>query len=690
MDTGTTSRVGRPSSPNQDFEAANRLCSRRLEMGLKISQVADKLGVHATKYRYIESRFSATAQGQYLHALAQILDVSPQWIADGVGDHPAPTIAIDQESRVALAKRALRRRSDLRLKRTELASAIGITSAQVTAYENIMPPRLSREIQTLWESALDVPTGWLLNRRMATPEVINGPGSLGLNASGLPEGGDTVASEIRAVAIWLSRKAISRRTTNFDELNQTEKQWADIFSARYGLLGEDAVTFESIGKQNGVTRERIRQIVKRITERAVNLAIDTPNLMRLKLEVERLAPASIEEIDVALKSLLGQSLSIRSAQRFAAEILGRKVASMTTLPWSYGIGRVQMVEDGQNTQGNEFMRVVRSTALRMIRSAGAAQVHVVAGVASEELGESVSAKEVRTTCAMVNGFDWLTEKDGWFWFGPESENRLLSVTKKVLAAAGRRVDVEDIYAAMGRSKRWHYHRDNILSRAVDAPISAITQVLSQVPWLDTVQKNDFALTTAVDPKDVLSSVEYAIFELIRSNNGVASKFQMDRDVARDLKVTSTAVAIAASSSPIFTQPGHGLYAVRGVDLDPEGLINALLSVGGSRNCQSDVTLFGDEHGFHRWSFVFTQYQRDTRVLTVPVALAKLLQEGSYVVANWDSPVMYVDGGTHKNKYFRQLVAKILKQGIQVGDTAVLHVNPNTRQMRFEIEPRKAA
>lgn len=690
MDTGTTSRVGRPSSPNQDFEAANRLCSRRLEMGLKISQVADKLGVHTTKYRYIESRFSATAQGQYLHALAQILDVSPQWIADGVGDHPAPTIAIDQESRVALAKRALRRRSDLRLKRTELASAIGITSAQVTAYENIMPPRLSREIQTLWESALDVPTGWLLNRRMATPEVINGPGSLGLNASGLPEGGDTVASEIRAVAIWLSRKAISRRTTNFDELNQTEKQWADIFSARYGLLGEDAVTLESIGKQNGVTRERIRQIVKRMTDRAVNLAIDTPNLMRLKLEVERLAPASIDEIDVALKSLLGQSLSIRSAQRFAAEILGRKVASMTKLPWSHGIGRVQMVEDGQSTQGNEFMRVVRSTALRMIRSAGAAQVHVVAGVASEELGESVSAKEVRTTCAMVNGFDWLTEKDGWFWFGPESENRLLSVTKKVLAAAGRRVDVEDIYSAMGRSKRWHYHRDNILSRAVDAPISAITQVLSRVPWLDTVQKNDFALTTAVDPKEVLSSVEYAIFELIRSNNGVASKFQMDRDVARDLNVTSTAVAIAASSSPIFTQPGHGLYAVRGVDLDPEGLINALLSVGGSRSCQSDVTPIGDKHGFYRWSFVFSQYQRDTRVLTVPVALAKLMQEGPYVVANWDSPVIYVDGGEHKNKFFRQFVSKILKEGIQVGDTAVLYVNPNTRQMRFEIEPSKPA
>lgn len=686
-------KAGRPRSPAQDFEAGDRLGMRRMEMRLSLAQVANKLGIRTVKYRYLEGRFSVAAQNQYLDALAQILQVSPQWIAYGEGDPSAAYVspngdvsranALDHESRVALAKRAARRRSDLRLTRTELALAIGISAAQVNAYQIALPLNLSAERQSLWEAALKVPSGWLMNRAMTTPEVINGPDSLTANGNVLS--GDTVASEIRAIAAWLSRKSISRRTLDRNELTQVEKYHADIFSARYGLYGEEASILANIGKQNGVTRERIRQIMQKMSDRALDLTMETPNLARLKTEVDRLAPASIEEIDSALRSLLGQSLSIRSAQRFAAEILGRKVATMTKAPWAQNSSRAQMVEDDQNVQSDEFMRVIRSTALRMIRSAGAAQVHAVAGISSEELGAAVSAKQVRATCAIVQGFDWLTEKDGWFWFGPDSDNRLLHVTKKVLAAAARRVDIEDIYGAMGRSKRWNYRADNILSYAIDAPMSAILQVLSRVPWLTTVQKNDFILTSGIDPKDVLSNVEYAILELIRSGKGVTSKFLMDRDIVPRLKVTSIAVATAASNSPIFIQPGHGLYAVRGVDINPEGLLEASLSVHGLRDNPNGVALVSDEQGFYKWSFAFSQYQRDNRILTVPTALARLMQEGSYDVEDWDEPVFFVDGDGHKSKFFRKLVGKIVKQGIQVGDTAVLHVNPDTRQMRFAIE-----
>ena len=55
--------------------------------------------------------------------------------------------------------------------------------------------------------------------------------------------------------------------------------------------------------------------------------------------------------------------------------------------------------------------------MRMIRVCGGAQVLFVAGALSESIGRGVLPSDVERDCLMIPGFEWLIEKDGWFWWG---------------------------------------------------------------------------------------------------------------------------------------------------------------------------------------------------------------------------------------------------------------------------------
>lgn len=686
---------GRPRLLAQHLEASNRLKMRRLDLGLSVTQVADKLGIPYSKYRHFETQFSSSAQDQYLDALGSILSVGPKWISEGDSESlvasKSPinfvplTPKICRELREALALRAFKRRKAIELSRSDIALQLNLKPEDLAVAERCIPAKLTADLQELWELALRVPPGWLMDHRIETPDVQNGPECHDIIQYVQSENGGSVAVEIASVSVWLSRKSIARRTLDYSQLNDAERIWANIFSARYGVNGEESSTLESIGQKIGLTRERVRQIVKKMTDRSLDLEIATPKLDRLKLEVANLAPASISEIDERLRDLLGQSLSVRSAQRFAAEILARNVAMIGNSPWRQKSMRPDMVMSGDVSESNDFMRIVRSCALKMIRNTGAAQVHFVAGAVSEEMGKEVSARDVRTTCSLVKGFTWLVEEDDWFWFGDDYDNRLLSVTKKVLAAASRRVDVEDIYAAIGRSQRGYYKSDDAKPYSIDAPVAVVLQALSRVSWINTVQKNDFVLAHGIAPNEVLSEVEFSIYELIQSKNGVTTKYNIDRHIESTLSVTPMAVAIALSRSPIFIQPGHGLYSIRGIDINPNGLFDAIQSARGPESKQNATFLHYTDNGFHKWEFVFTEYQQKTHILGVPASLARFMKEGEYIVDGWRDPVTYVDRGKDKGKFIRSLVRKIMLQGIKVGDTGILYVNPKTRCMRFEIE-----
>ena len=321
----------------------------------------------------------------------------------------------------------------------------------------------------------------------------------------------------------------------------------------------------------------------------------------------------------------------------------------------------------------------------MVRSCGAAQVHFVAGLVTEEMGKAVLPKHVRTYCSFVKGFEWLIEDDDWFWFGFEVENRLLTVARKILAAAGRRVDIDAFYAGMGRSKRWVSPTDDSSRNyLIDAPASVVLQALKRTPWARSVQMNDFVSLESIDPRTVLSDVEYGIFTCIQEHHGVTSKFVIDQFVKENLQVTPMAVAGALAKSPIFSQPGFGLYAVRGIDIDPEALQAARQSVGGPARL-TDINLGRlDAEGHYTWAFTLSEYAFTNRILNIPNALGRNLPAGLYVMKGWPEGTTLHKRENCKGMYFSRLVAILIAEGATSGDAIVLRISPSEMSIQLEI------
>src|SRR3546814_13377366 len=128
----------------------------------------------------------------------------------------------------------------------------------------------------------------------------------------------------------------------------------------------------------------------------------------------------------------------------------------------------------------------------------------VADGASEITGTGRTPCDAIQGCRNVPGFEWLSERDGWFWFGEGNESRLVTIALKVLAVSGRRVDAEEILASFIRSRRGYYPPEQLRPYLIEPPLQIVVEVLRRVKGLKNVQSDDFLLDTPVPVETVLS------------------------------------------------------------------------------------------------------------------------------------------------------------------------------------------
>lgn len=544
------------------------------------------------------------------------------------------------ELRVMLAARAKERRLALRRRVSAICEAIGQNKPSFAKNEICLRKFPNESTEALWERELEVPAGWLRDPEMETPEILAVPAKSNPIEPSPEVTWTTVSAEIRAIAAWLSRKPNLRKTTDWSQLTQVEQRWAEIFSIRYGVNGAEAATLEAGGQRVGLTRERVRQIVDKMASRAAQLAVPSKQFDLLQLEVMKLTPASTSEIEETLRGFLGENLGLADAQRFAAEILAKKVATFSTAPWSINKASKDFVLLQGEVEDGPLLRTTRSVCMSMIRACGAANIYHVCGVVGQEVDHPIALKDVIQTARRVAGFEWLSERHGWFWFGEDvSDNRLLNVTRKVMAAAQRKVDVGEIHAAMGRSQRFLSHRKDSNNFLVEVPAHILTKILQRVSWLTCIQKNDFMVCNDDAIADCLSDVEKAALTVIRSNDGVALKYEIDMHVKSEIDVTDISITMALGKSPCFVQPAHGLYSVCGCDISYQAMEKAALIADGLSN--SGTSGFPDADGWFKFEFELSEYHSKHKIIGLPILLAKKVNPGHYKINGREETVQVV-------------------------------------------------
>jgi transcriptional regulator with XRE-family HTH domain len=561
-------RAGRPRLDTRASEAARRLRQARERLALTVAEAAARIGLSASRYRFLEKKFGPVAEAAYLPALAASLMVDPAWLSHGTGHAPplpAPSQPLSWGERAQFGARAKLRREQLGFSRADIAAPIGIAAGTLLQWERAVPA-VRKPAEARWEAALDVPDGWLRNMAAQAP-----PAGDRSTARAVMPAAATVADEIRGISCWLCRRHPAQRTTDYAALEPSEQRAVDVIALRCGLHGEHQSTLHSIGMRFGLTRERIRQIITKHAERALQVQLATPCLDRLADEIKKQVPATVARLDEKLTALLGESLSVTGAERFAREVLGRSIACLTNKPADMAVPWHLVATADNDTR---TIREVRAAAIGMIRRCGAAHVAFVSSAAGAGLDRAVSTEETLRCCRLVDSFEWLDEENGWFWFGPEMDNRLLSIATKVLSVANRNVDVEEIHGALVRTRRSRYQPEHPRQYLIDPPPAVTVEVLKRAPAIRNVQHDDFRPKQPIRPEDVLSTAELAIYRVLSNRGGIATRHTLHQELVETGILFATALQAPLEGSPILRRLDQGLYALRGTTLSPQSWARA--------------------------------------------------------------------------------------------------------------------
>jgi len=639
-------------------------------------------------YGHLETCFSKLRQQKYLALLAPILGVRVDWILHGVNPSipgipetldqgwasAKHTTSLTKEQRENLGKRARERRKALNYGLTAVANALGIKENKLKNLEFCLSVRCNEATEDKWEDVLGVPRGWLRDLQQSTTPALKEKNST--KQVELPPCAN-VSEEIRCIGAWLTRNEPLYRKTQYSLLNANEQRLANIFAERYGVAGEELSTLQSIGDRYGVTRERIRQVVDKMIARAGDFTGRTEQIEKLALKLPALLPQTTTRLNESLRSELGESLSLEGLDRFTRDVLGRSVVTLVDpQPTNPSAGGLIAVDKGRHDE--EAFRVVRAVSLSMIRSTGAAQINFVAGAAGTELQRAFTACEVARLCSLANGFDWLVEADGWFWFGPDRDNRLLTVAQKVLACAQQRVDVEDIHGAMARSRREYFEPGKSRTHAIDAPHAVLISVLKKTPWIQNIQHDDFRLREIISPGALLSETELALYKLLISKGGVAARYTIEEELldSEQYRGSSVALSVALDGSPIFLRLDRGIFGLRGASIKPDAFVVASAAVGGS-NAKKRQNVVIDSEGFISFEFVLRENSINSRYWELPGFLAEYITEGDFEFSGEPEPVtykIYPKGARRLNRF----VAKLVRAGFNAGDLVALRLHPKRR------------
>jgi hypothetical protein len=319
---------------------------------------------------------------------------------------------------------------------------------------------------------------------------------------------------------------------------------ARIAARYYGFDGRGGGSFQTVGNEIGLTRERIHQIVTAASERLGTGWPVSPTLDRTIALVADRMPAAAREIEAELRSQrLTSGLFRLEGVIKAAELLGRR------LPFS--ITKVKG-ERLVHARGIPSVDTIVRIARPIIARRGMATVsNVVAGVRKIEPG-ACDRNLVVSALACLGGFHWLEQSAGWFWLSDNpNNNRVLNRIRKILSIANP-IKISELRAGIARDYRM---------KGVSIPKRVLLEFCRQAPGLrvnDKVVKAE----PAVNSDDVLSQVERDIVHILAEHDGTMATAEF-KSVCLGMGVNRQTYYQNLVSSPIISRYAGGLYGLIG-------------------------------------------------------------------------------------------------------------------------------
>jgi Bacterial RNA polymerase, alpha chain C terminal domain len=428
----------------------------------------------------------------------------------------------------------------------------------------------------------------------------------------------------------------------------------------FGLDGACGATLAELGMTHNLTRERIRQICKRIEEGMKSWAGALPFLERALTTVKELLPSSADLVEAKLQDLGVTQVSFRlEALATTARLLGRKAPfALETI----GGKRIAV----QLGRGKEMRRTL-ILARRAIAHYGAATTSEVAAMVQERTSQPTTTEFIAGIMQHLAEFEWLDKESGWFWIRSTRKNRIASRIRKILAVADK-IHVSELRSGIARHNRMNGY----------APPRRVLLELCRRLQYCMVEGDYVRAEPKMDWRQVLRRTECTMVQVLMEHGPVMQRAKFEEIcVGRGMKKSTFYVYL--DYSPVIERFARGVFGLRGAAVDP-GTIQSLIP---SNQRRSAVRL---DHGWTADRKIWIGYHLSEAMLTtgvfsIPGGLKSFLQ-GSFALKAADgNPVGTVVikevAGWGIGPFFRC-------RGGEPGDTVVIVFDLKTREARLSI------
>jgi hypothetical protein len=314
---------------------------------------------------------------------------------------------------------------------------------------------------------------------------------------------------------------------------------AEIAARYYGFDGLGAKSLRVVGREVGLTYERVRQIASAAAKRIGSGRPFAPALDRTLDFVTAQTPAVAAEIETKLRSegLTSGPFRIEGILK-AAELLGREP------PFSVVDLRGQRVVLARHSRSlGSIVRIARRTTSRW----GVANISEIAAEGRAEQAGGKSAVAGLLACGP--GFRWLDQAAGWFWFSDIPKNPILNRIRKILSVANP-IGVSELRTGIARDQRM---------QGFSPPRGALLELCRQASGLNVAETTIHA-SPEIDPNHVLGRTERQIVRILSEHGGVMARSEFEA-ICLGVGVNRSTFYNYILHSPVISKYAPGRYGL---------------------------------------------------------------------------------------------------------------------------------
>lgn len=347
---------------------------------------------------------------------------------------------------------------------------------------------------------------------------------------------------------------------------------------RMGWDGEAPATLQEVGNRFEVTRERVRQIVRKSLLRLGPL-LYVPALERAIQALNAAAPLSTEAAARLLADRRISSVPFHPAGvERAATVFGYEIGFQVVN--QDGVGYVY----GPDETG---VGLLLSAARREAGKSGVSNVEEVRARLATG-GEVFSADVIRRLLGSSPRVEFLL--GDWFWMPdiPPERNRLRNTTRKMLAVTPR-LPLATI--RQGLRRRYRFFRIDVVP-----PLDVLRAFFAENREFSIGVDDVVSSVNDLDYRRELGDTERVFVEVLREiSSGLLDRTELEALVtARGIKPST--FSVFTTFSPILDHPATNVWCLRGHDVDPVA-VQALRDILAARTRSRRTISYGwNDHG----------------------------------------------------------------------------------------------